>query len=598
MNRQRHTITETVLIDYLEGTLAVERQREVRDWLMRDSALRQTFESLQKQERELHALGKELREVAPHIHIADSVMRAIERTESSIESIESELNKVGELLRQHAPSIDFTGAIMAMLPEEDSREGRAPLEKNLVEIGKSLRARTPQVDLVPPVMEEVEKESAGKVVSFDEQVRLRKTQNREHPVSWALFGSVAAVLLLGLGFLLAQMMEPVKVDRVSIARSDESARTDVGAGGATVPAPEREGEPLPFKNVISDGPVSLMSAFTRPVSTEQASSDEEEDGVVTAGFTIEDVLQARRASLEGNAESLAMLARWGALDPDEVRRLYAEGALTSAQLAGMSRFLPAAESMALLRDAIQQSPTDPALRLALAKQLMENPGGYDEAFQQLAALRTLAPENALVHYMEAQLLFAMGDFSNGLSMLEYAAEFGTAQAYAMANAQSHSAALQAAGIAPEMADMLAAFYAGTDEHSSVSQLRGELIGYGAYFESIGDYDTAMAIYKSIGLLGTQLAAGASYTNEYLAGLDTQAASLEAMNALASLINIPGGLQTIQTAYDIFVNGMNVFMEYTSILDGVTSISDVTAVLNAVNVILQTGDINYIQSLLN
>ena len=66
----------------------------------------------------------------------------------------------------------------------------------------------------------------------------------------------------------------------------------------------------------------------------------------------------------------------------------------------------------------------------------------------------------------------------------------------------------------------------------------------------------LSVYKSVGEMGRQVSQGAAYTNEYLAGLDTQMDAVEAMNALASLVQVPGK-QTIQEVYDLFLQGLDI-----------------------------------------
>ena len=597
MSKERHNITEHVLLDYLEGTLSAQRQREVQEWLQRDAVLRRAYERLQAEERDLFALGRDLRTVAPSICVVDSVLRVLEDEDAIPDDVEKELFGTGGLLNARMPRVDLVAAVMDRLPGEEDVEASTPLEQELISVGNVLRARAPRVSLVPPVLEAVERESTGNVVSLTEHARQSAARRRAATLSWRLIAGAAAGVVLGLAFLLTQMMQPVRTGqldiskRISTQQPVETRDTPDRSG-----MPEQEQEPAALTQTPVDG-LDLLSALTRPASPGDAEPEEDGESLVQAGFTIEDILLAKQRALAGQADALAMLARWGALDPDEVRRLLAEGLLTPMQLAGLSRFLPDAEAAELLRQAIEQNPDDPALRLALAKQLLDDSSGYAEASEHLAALRQLAPDNALVHYMDAQLRFAMGDYAGALALLEYASGFEAGSAFAVANAQYHSAALQAAGMPADLADTLASFYAGTDEYGAVSQLRNELLGYGAYFESLGDFDTAMAIYKSVGLLGQQLTGGAGYTNEYLAGLDTQMAAIEAMSALAELMHVPGGLQTIQNTYEIFVESLNIFLNYTSLLDSMLHIGDISAFLNVVNGILQTGDIRYLQNLL-
>jgi len=179
-----------------------------------------------------------------------------------------------------------------------------------------------------------------------------------------------------------------------------------------------------------------------------------------------------------------------------------------------------------------------------------------------------------------------------LQSIEYASAFQTGSAYALENAQYHSAALEAAGFPSDVAQMLAAFNAGSDEYGFVTQLGNDLLSYGAYYESIGDYDTAMAIYKGVNQLGLQINQGADFSNEMLAGLDTQSGAIEAIDALAELMNIPGGAYTVEIAYTVFMQGMDFFLENTSVFENMIGDAEAENILHSVQQIMQVGDIRY------
>jgi len=597
LNKEWPDITEAVLLDYLDDALDAEARGRVEACLQRDPEARRALEKLRGEEEALFALGRDLRAAAPQIDLASLVLEGITEADTVPGSLEDELARLGASLRALTPPVDLAASITAMVSEAEGATVLAPLERELVAVGDELRTGTPVVNLVPPVLVAVERTAAENVVPFRSRERYEGTRRRRSPLSWWLIAAAAAGLVLGVGLFLAEVMQPERLVQVNIARHEAQASAQTARETALDPPPPvREGEPLSLLRV-RPGELDTMSALVRPTSIEGVDPAGQTGDVVRAEFTVEDIVNAKRKALEGQADALAMLARWGALDPDEVRRLLAQGMLTPQQLAGMSRFLPDGEARDLLRDAIKQTPDDPTLRLALAKSLMADPAGYEEALQQLASLREMAPDNALVHYMDARLRFSMGDYPGALSELEYASNLNAGSAYGVENAQNHSAALQAAGLPADLADTVAAFYAGTDEYGAVAQLRSELLGYGEYFESLGDYDTAMGVYKGVGMLGQQVAEGAAYTNEYLAGLDTQAAAIEAMNALADMVDVPGGLQTVQETYRVFVDSLNIFMEYTNLLDGVVQMEDVSLLLNTVGSILQTGDIQYLQNLI-
>ena len=483
--------------------------------------------------------------------------------------------------------------VRAALQENDLVTS-SPLESDLVSLGEILRTRVPEVNFVPHVTGALDRlDLSGKGFSTASG-QTKSARSRRSSLTWPLIG-LAAGLLLCLGFLVLSMM-PVDTGGVKVAQH-ETARIPV------TPDKRREVSSAPTveeKTVSPEKPPSdkesLLSLLARPAPSMEPLPSRDGKAASRTAFTVEEVLAAKRKSLESGAGAAAILAKWGTLDPDDVRRLLEAESLTTAQLAGMSRFLTAGEAVELLKEAVERNPEDAGVRFVLAMQLMDDPAASEETLEHLAVLKEQEPANALLYYMDAKLRFSLGDYANGLSLLESAAHLQAGNAHGVTNAQYHNAALETGGIPADLAGTVAAFYAGTDEYAAVSQLKTDLLAHGAVLEAEGNYEDALSVYKSVGEMGRQVSRGAAYTNEYLAGLDTQMDAVEAMNALAELVEIPGCLQTIQEAYDIFVQGLDLFLEYSSLLADVTRIEDHEAIRDAVGGILQTGDIAYLQNI--
>lgn len=590
MSNQR-PITDDVLMDYNEGTLDVAKAREVQESLKHDERLARAYDALCKQEEDLFDLGRSVREMLPSINLVDSIMRVLDLESQPEDALESELSRLGEYLKANLPKIEIAGNISNLLQEEQ-QEPTTTLEKELTSLGKTLRAKTPSINVVPSIRVAIGAKPYPNSSTIIDYATYKAGRKRTTSLSWGALTAIAASVVVGFTFLIVQIVQPTQTRRFDIAKERVSESRNLKTHPQAVPLPSSESDSLALKQTRSKESLLLSSVPRPPSISEKEKSDEQQDD----GFTLDDLLRAKKSSLEGQAEALALLARWGMLDPDEVRRLLKEGKLSPIQLAGLSRFLPTEEAIELLKQALQENPDLLAVRLALAKKLMEDPATYNEAQQQLALLREQAPDNALIHYLEARLRLASGDYTGAVALLEYASNFNTGSTYTVYSAQYHSAALQAAGMSAELADTLAAFYAGTEEYGFLTQLRTDLMHYGAYLESSGDYEAAFDIYKSVLLLGQQITNGASYLYEYLAGLDTQSAALEAIDALATLIQIPGGLQTLQIASEILAEGFNAFLEYTDLFEGILGINNVAQLVQVINMILQTGDINYLQNL--
>jgi len=586
-------IAGDVLLGYLEGVLDKNLQDEVQKCTHKNRFLREALDGLRSQERELIELGNLLRVSTPGIHIGDSVLRAIKKPDIMHGSLAHELTELGGCVRDGIPRVEIMSPVRAALQENDLVTS-SPLESDLVSLGEILRTRVPEVNFVPHVTGALDRlDLSGKGFSTASG-QTKSARSRRSSLTWPLIG-LAAGLLLCLGFLVLSMM-PVDTGGVKVAQH-ETARIPV------TPDKRREVSSAPTveeKTVSPEKPPSdkesLLSLLARPAPSMEPLPSRDGKAASRTAFTVEEVLAAKRKSLESGAGAAAILAKWGTLDPDDVRRLLEAESLTTAQLAGMSRFLTAGEAVELLKEAVERNPEDAGVRFVLAMQLMDDPAASEETLEHLAVLKEQEPANALLYYMDAKLRFSVGDYANGLSLLESAAHLQAGNAHGVTNAQYHNAALETGGIPADLAGTVAAFYAGTDEYAAVSQLKTDLLAHGAVLEAEGNYEDALSVYKSVGEMGRQVSRGAAYTNEYLAGLDTQMDAVEAMNALAELVEIPGCLQTIQEAYDIFVQGLDLFLEYSSLLADVTRIEDHEAIRDAVGGILQTGDIAYLQNI--
>lgn len=596
---EKRDITYSELLAYLEHALAPEAMRAVQERLALDPELAAAFQRLRDQEVDLFDLGEELRTVAPSVSVRDAVLRRVE-ARKSVEppDIEQELLALGQALRAESPRVAITDVVMAHVTHEPQAADVHHLEQELYNVGAEIRGRAPRVKVVEHVISGVVAEKSRDSISLSAYNREKALRRRQSPLSWRVIGAAAACLVIGLAVLALHMAQPTSTSPINIARRASDAAIPAAREDAGRPPVQREGEALHFEHAPAGAAISLLSDVTRPSMAMEGEDEEDmEAQTVRSAPSIEDILAARRDALGGQSEALALLARWGALDPDEVRRLFNEGQLTSAELAGLSRFLPEDEALALLQAAVARDPEDAALRYALARQLMEDPARYAEALDQLAMFKALAPDNSLPYYMDAQILLAQGDYSGALQLLEYAGAFGTAGTFALEAAQFHSAALLAAGLPPDAARMLAAFNAGGNEYATVTQLSHDLLSYGVFFEDMGDYDTAMAIYKSVYQLGLQVNQGALFTNEQLAGLDVQMAAIEAINALSIVVNNPAMVPFLDNAYGIFVESLDMFLANTNLLENLLAGSDIGVILRVIRHIMQAGELDALPKLL-
>ncbi len=588
MTTERHDITAEMLLAYKEEALSPEMMQKIREGLESSPELQASYETLLVQEEILYDLGSALREVAPAVDMYDDVMEQVQRIKQEEDPLAVQLRHVGDDLRAAAPTLDIASDVMQAIAAQREASTKT-LKEDLIATGEEIRALAPRVEIVEDVMEEIASGRLDNVSSFEAAKRAQTTHRRQAGPSWAFIAAAAACVLMVLGFVVLQMAQPHSLQGTYVARQEQTGSEISQRKETPKTVRTREGEPLEFEQVSTEEEITLLSPTADPPAKE---NPRDEQGDLRLAVDVDTIIAARRDALAGKSDAVARLARWGALDPDQVRRFLAEGILSPKELAGLSRFLPEAEARALLQEALAQLPDDPMLHFALAKNLMNDPEQYDAALNELARFRELTPDNSLSYYMDAQIRLAQGDYMGALQSIDYASSFQTGSAYALENAQYHSAALRAAGFPEDMAQMLAAFNAGSDEYGFVTQLGSDLLSYGAYYESIGDYDTAMAIYKGVNQLGLQVNQGADFSNEMLAGLDTQRGAIEAIDALAELMDIPGGAYTVEIAYTVFMQGMDFFLEYTNVFENMIGQAEAENILRTVQQIMQVGDLHY------
>jgi tetratricopeptide (TPR) repeat protein len=578
-----------MLLAYRDEALSPEMTQKVREGLDASPELLSSYEALLVQEAMLYDLGRALREVAPAVDMCDAVMEQVQRIQQEEDPLVVQLRHVGDDLRAAAPTLDIAGDVMQAIAAQ-RQASMTTLKEELIATGEEIRALAPRVEIVEEVMEEVASGRLDNVTSFEAAKRAQTTHRRQSGPSWAFIAAAAACVIAVLGFVVIQMAQPHLLQGSHVAQREQTGSEQISReNDAPKTVRTREGEPREFKQVSTEEKITLLSPATDPPAKE---NPRDEQGDLRLAVDVDTIIAARRDALAGKSDAVSRLARWGALDPDQVRRFLAEGILSPKDLAGLSRFLPEAEARALLQEAVAKLPDDPMLHFALAKNLMSDPEQYDAALNELARFRELTPDNSLSYYMDAQIRLAQGDYTGALQSIDYASSFQTGSAYALENAQYHSAALRAAGFPDDVAQMLAAFNAGSAEYGFVTQLGSDLLSYGAYYESIGDYDTAMAIYKGVNQLGLQVNQGADFSNEMLAGLDTQRGAIEAIDALAELMDIPGGAYTVEIAYTVFMQGMDFFLEYTSVFENMIGDAEAENILRTVQQIMQVGDLHY------
>ena len=516
--------------------------------------------------------------------------------------LELTLLHTGNTIAKALPEVNLLDGVMRGLAHMKNRETEtgvpaseddanlAVLATRLETVGAELREKTPKVEIVKPVMEGVAREQQAEsqnVIPFRARPRIQQEFSRSSSARAWVF-RVAAVLVLSVAVAGGWFVFRADDGTTSIARVE---RTGLKGNPLTGKKNERMAwlKPGPRAHLPkNDGRVKGYEELARPAAPIPLTLDVKSD---LASLTLDKVIGAKRDALDQKSGAAEKLAGWGNLTADEARRLLEEGGLSNSAMLGAIQALPAEEAADYLRAAVEKSPNDPYLRYLLARNLMTNPAMHDEAGAQIAAMKDLGGNNALPYYMDASAKLSGGDINGALLAMDLGAGLETANPYGLQTAQNRSAALQAGGMAADVARFVAASNAGQAEYNDLMGLGQELMAYGQQYETVKDYQTANTIYGAVQTLGTQVQQGASLTNERLAGFDLQMTALDAVARLADVLKTPEGIQFIEGSYNILAGSLSTFMDY---LVGVGSLFGNVQPGQAGNLgqqILTQGDLN-------
>ena len=463
-------------------------------------------------------LGDSVRKQTPEADLVDDVLMA------------AQLGEAGDAWREAVPEVDLVDDVL--------------MARALQATGDTLRKHTPEVELVDDVMRKVRRSKAParvRLTSSTDEFSVRRARSQGKAVLW-LGVAAAACLLVGGGLILFGLLTQSAGPNAPLVAANEPGDT-----GTPVTATN------PVETVgVEEGmaPVRVTPITVGASLDEEAQETSQEDSPAPdaknePAFTISDILLARANALGGTQGDRELLARWASLTAAQARALLESGALTREEALGLSLFLPGDEAIDVLLAQLGQNPDDPYLRMALAKNLEAN-GQNSEAMTQLAALQRADAYNGLASYMEAELHLQSGNLSAAMAALERAGAHDLSYAYAGTTARARAAALEASGMGANEAQLLSAITAGSVEYEQVTALADQMLQYGLYYEGLGDYETANALYQSVESLGVQVTDGAGYINERIAGLQVQGDALQSQQNLAEVL---GSAETAQAITD-------------------------------------------------
>ncbi len=621
---------------YVEGHLPSETRMALLRHLESCAACREELACYQTLTRQLEATGVALRRAVPvpadldagrHVSaLSDSAPEHV--VDAADDVLDTALYALGDRLRQGMPAIDVHEAVMAGVAREmaepiaDERAEEA-LEEQLYALGAVMRHGAPRVDLHAPIMTAVLLEAAREkadarheqdantaeaqeatqrkqaahhtdtVVDLSEyrQQQAHKLQRKQRPLlaNLAYWGLAACVLVM-LGIAAHQVVFDTDFAPGSqMAGGPESQEPAMEAGSGALPG-EGEAE-MGIQGRLDE--MGAMQQILNNLMDDPPAPDSQGRPTRQAmeSITLKDALDARSKAGRQDSDAINTLQQWAGLTSAEAQDLMEAGALDAEALIGAGLFLTPEEAVAMLQDAVNNDPENPFLRYALAKNLGLAEESLEGTLQQLEAWAQMDPENALPHYYGALEHFSGGNAHAAIGALQAAGDMEQASGYALDAARYTEQLLVASGMNPETARFLSATTAGSGQYADLTSLSRELLEYGAYYESIGDYETAREIYESVNRMGAQVADGAQVANERLAGLDIQHQSINAFEGLHDILVDPVSLQVLEQTFNTFVQALNDFSQYMAAYNDLLALADVDLASMIADIILQQGDLD-------
>ena len=436
---------------------------------------------------------------------------------------------------------ELTGHVAACGGCRESMGWALAISSDLEALGESIVAGAPDIDLSAAVLAEIRRIKL--VVPF-------RRPNRGTYWNWAAVAT-AAGLLFALSFWVfnapvhapgAAFVSPAKVaPSIPAGPSDETRMAggeskDGGTGSVGIPPGRRR-----------ERPADRVAPANPPGPSE---------------YTRENILAAMRESfdLSDGRERLDELAR---LSSEDAMELLADRDASPGAIIGASLGVEGPEVSEALYDVVGRQPEDAFARYRLARSYAANPDTQALADDQIDAMQALDPENAMGYYLKAQQFLASSppNIKAALEALEAARALDTAGLYGDDAARSLAEAHIAAGVAPDVANLLGALTAGRWGYDEASGLAADLMAMAHEYQDAGDLRTAATIFESILAMGQQVDAGASYAQERLAGLDIQRAAMVALEPLYQLLSEPNRLQDLIDMTSDIATGIGEMEQY-------------------------------------
>ncbi len=427
---------------------------------------------------------------------------------------------------------------------DESKEARAELDwlravfADIETVEASAHPRVQEIDIVESVMRQVQKASPANVVSIESARPQRK--------AWLPVVAAAAAVLLAVAYFFSTNPDGTRTSQPGV--------TNPGVTKTAQP-PDAPKPKLPSTLAGSKEELEKQLDKLDRVKLPDNQLQLTQGPTMTLPGGVSDVATALASTQDPRAR-MAKLLEWARLPKKNALDLASAEEARPEVVVGAAQSLSGEEQRRVLLTAVGKLQEDPSARLQLALNYMDTPAeapapevaeNQTQAVTQLSSIKEIDPDNALPYYFEAKTLLERNDIEKALQALQTAGGLDQASAYSLESALAESAALEASGMDPEAARMVAALTAGVDENNFLCQLAGDLLSYGQGFLSENNFPAAEAIFKAVEQLGRQVESGASFSQEQLAGLDIQRSALGGLGQLYETVESAEGVATVTDA---------------------------------------------------
>lgn len=583
---ERREAIETLLAGHLDA--GAQAALEAR--LHEDNVAWEDYVALRALGNALSETGEAFSHTVPSIDLVDDIMLCVD------------LEALGEAAQSAAPEVDLLGDIMLradLIALGEQAAEAAPgvdlvadvmLQADLAALGEQAEAAAPAIDLVESVMAAVTAESRkSNVVPLRSAAPARRrpatAPARSFYAPFWLGFAAAACLIVGFWFAIQSVLPSTQgnASRRQLTRETSNSlnhrngRNENGRGG-------EEGLTRVSPHRITSSIGTLDDMDDQPAPETEAANP-------YATLTLEQILLARRNAIEDTGADRALLAQLASLSPEEARALLEQAGISTEAVLGAAMFLPPAEATNLLLAQLGLTPNDPYLRYALAKNLSAQGASAEQQRSQLAEWQKLDPENGLPCYMEGQLELREGNLEAALAAFTKAEGLGSSYPYSADTARYRQQALMAAGMGTQEAQLLAAATAGSQEYLHIREVAADLLTYGDAYAASGDYETAEQIYSAVQQYGEDVASGATYVNEELAGLQTQDDALTQLQALYEVFSSPETMEALTQSFSLLALAFQDLQDYIESYNNIFNSGDMSLINSLTGLVLDQGDLN-------